>query len=45
MTGLRHRLIHGYGDVRLDIVWRVATEKLPGLIETLRRLVPPKDGA
>jgi uncharacterized protein with HEPN domain len=45
MTGLRHRLIHGYGDVRLDIVWRVATEKLPGLIDTLRPLVPPKDSA
>jgi uncharacterized protein with HEPN domain len=42
MTGLRHRLIHGYGDVRLDIVWRVTTEKLPGLIATLRPLIPPE---
>lgn len=41
MTGLRHRLIHGYGDVRLDIVWRVATEMLPGLIAALRPLIPP----
>jgi uncharacterized protein with HEPN domain len=41
MTGLRHRLIHGYGDVRLDIVWRVATEKLRGLIVTLAPLIPP----
>lgn len=40
MTGLRHRLIHGYGDVRLDIVWRVATEKLPHLVSTLRPLIP-----
>ena len=32
MTGLRHRLIHGYGDVRLDIVWRVVKDTLPGLI-------------
>ena len=41
MTGLRHRLIHGYGDVRLDIVWSVVTETLPGLVATLRSLVPP----
>jgi uncharacterized protein with HEPN domain len=42
MTGLRHRLIHDYGDVRPDIVWRVARETLPGLIAMLRPLVPPK---
>ncbi len=42
MTGLRHRLIHDYGDVRLDIVWRVAREMLPGLIASLRPLIPPK---
>jgi uncharacterized protein with HEPN domain len=41
VTGLRHRLIHGYDDVRLDIVWRVATERLPPLIATLRPLIPP----
>jgi len=29
MTGLRHRLIHDYGDVRLDIVWRVVREHCP----------------
>jgi len=45
MTGLRHRLIHGYGDVRLDIVWRVVKRTLPGLIATLRPLIPPeRDG-
>ena len=42
MTGMRHRLIHDYGDVRLDIVWRVTQETLPGLIAMLRPLVPPK---
>jgi uncharacterized protein with HEPN domain len=41
MTGLRHRLIHGYDDVRLDIVWRVAKQVLPGLIDVLRPLIPP----
>jgi uncharacterized protein with HEPN domain len=42
MTGLRHRLNHGYGDVRLDIVWRVVTATLPGLIAILRPLLPPE---
>jgi uncharacterized protein with HEPN domain len=42
MTGMRHRLVHDYGNVRLDIVWRVTKELLPSLVATLRPLVPPK---
>jgi uncharacterized protein with HEPN domain/predicted nucleotidyltransferase len=29
MIGMRHRLIHGYDDVRLDIVWTVVSVRLP----------------
>jgi uncharacterized protein with HEPN domain len=39
ITAMRHRLIHGYNDVRLDVVWTVATAKLPELRHALRRLV------
>ena len=42
MTGLRHRLIHDYGEVRFDIVWRVTKQTLPDLIAKLRPLIPPK---
>lgn len=42
MTGLRHRLVHNYGEVRFDIIWRVVKETLPSLITTLRPLIPPK---
>jgi uncharacterized protein with HEPN domain len=28
IIGMRHRLIHGYGEVRLDIVWMVINERL-----------------
>jgi uncharacterized protein with HEPN domain len=42
MTGMRHRLIHDYGEVRFDIVWRVTKETLPNLIGMLRPLIPPK---
>ena len=45
MTGLRHRLIHGYAEVRLDLVWRVATERLGPLVAMLEALLPPEDSA
>jgi uncharacterized protein with HEPN domain len=44
ITGMRHRLIHGYGDVRLDIVWTVIREHLDPLIAELTRLIPESDG-
>lgn len=36
---MRHRLIHGYAEVRLDIVWKVAKADLPALTTALNRLV------
>lgn len=35
MIGMRHRLIHGYGDVRMDLVWDVVQSRVPELIEAL----------
>jgi len=32
ITGMRHRLIHGYGEVRLDLVWMVLHDRLGSLI-------------
>ncbi len=31
IIGLRNRLIHGYGAIDLDIVWRIITADLPAL--------------
>ncbi|MGI0490159.1 DUF86 domain-containing protein [Pantanalinema rosaneae CENA516] len=45
MTGLRHRLIHGYAEVRLDLVWNVVTERLGPLLVMLESLLPPEEGA
>ena len=42
MTGLRNRLIHGYYDVNMDIVWDTIIEDLPPLVEALEELLPPK---
>ncbi len=34
---MRNRLIHGYFDIDLDIVWKTVTEELPPLILHLQR--------
>jgi uncharacterized protein with HEPN domain len=41
IIGMRHRLIHGYGEVRLDIVWAAVQDDLRPLIATLHPLIPP----
>ncbi len=40
ITGMRHRLIPGYADVRLDIVWVVLRERLGPLAAALEPIVP-----
>lgn len=35
IAGTRDRLIHGYFDVDLDIVWGIVTKDLPPLITQL----------
>ena len=39
MIGMRDRLIHGYFDVNLDVVWKTVTEDLPPLILQLEKIV------
>lgn len=39
MVGMRDRLIHGYFDVNLDVVWETVTNDLPPLINKLEKLV------
>jgi uncharacterized protein with HEPN domain len=39
MVGMRDRLIHGYFDVNLDIVWETVTSDLPPLINKLEKIV------
>jgi len=35
IVGLRNRLIHGYDDVDLDIVWAIVSTDLPTLVSRL----------
>jgi len=38
MVGMRDRLIHGYFDVNLDVVWQTVTEDLASLIVQLENI-------
>jgi uncharacterized protein with HEPN domain len=37
--GMRHRLIHAYFDVNLDVVWATVTYDLPPLVVTLEDIL------
>ena len=39
MMGMRNRLIHGYDDIDLTIVWRVVYKELPLLINGIKSLL------
>ena len=32
ITGIRHKLIHDYFEVDLDVVWQTATENVPAVL-------------
>lgn len=40
MIGMRHRLVHAYFDIDLDILWKTAQDDLPRLIAELKRVTP-----
>lgn len=39
IIGMRHRLVHAYFDINLDILWRTVTDDLPALVSTMERIV------
>ena len=39
MVGMRDRLIRGYFDVNLDVVWETVTQELASLIAQLEKIV------
>jgi uncharacterized protein with HEPN domain len=44
IIGMRHRLIHAYFDVNLDILWATVEDSLPPLVESLQTaLVEERD--
>ena len=43
VAGLRHHLVHGYAAVRMDVLFAIVEQRLPGLIIELKRVLqePP----
>lgn len=43
IIGMRHRLVHAYFDINLDILWKTVQEDLPLLIAALESLALPEE--
>jgi len=43
IIGMRNRLIHGYFDIDLDIVWKTVTQDIPPLIPKLERIIKSQE--
>jgi len=39
---MRHRIVHEYMDVDLNIVWTVATQEMAPLIRVLEKVIDPR---
>jgi len=39
MVGMRDRLIHGYFDINLDILWETVRNDLPPLIDKIEKIL------
>lgn len=40
IIGMRHRLVHAYFDINLDVLWRTVVGDLPPLIAALEHVTP-----
>ncbi len=40
INGLRNRIVHDYGNIKLDVIYDAATKDVPSLIEALEQLMP-----
>jgi uncharacterized protein with HEPN domain len=39
ITGMRNRLIHGYDQVEMDLLWETATQDLPMLLSAVEAML------
>ena len=44
MAGMRNRLIHGYFEVDMDIVWQTVKKELPPLIRQVKKVMEKEFG-
>ena len=43
ITGMRHRLVHDYFDIDAEVVWEVAINRLPELVNQLLPFAPAEE--
>lgn len=43
INGMRNRLVHGYDDIDLSVVWNVVQAEIPPLIAELTLHIPPEN--
>ena len=39
MTGMRNRMIHGYDDIDMGVVWNTSQESVPSLLTLIKPLI------
>jgi uncharacterized protein with HEPN domain len=42
IIGIRHRIVHDYFRIDLNVVWDAVTNDLPPLIAALEQIIPPE---
>ena len=43
IMGMRHRLVHDYYDINLDVLWQTCSRELPGLASVLQAVLARPD--
>ena len=41
IIGLRNRVVHGYFDIDLDLIWQIVHHDIPLLLDQLQQVLPP----
>jgi uncharacterized protein with HEPN domain len=44
IIGMRHRMVHAYFEINLDILWQTVRSDLPHLLETLEQYMDEGNG-
>jgi uncharacterized protein with HEPN domain len=45
IVGLRHRIVHEYFRLDLDVIWDIVQKDIPSLLAVVEPLVPPQEDA
>jgi uncharacterized protein with HEPN domain len=45
IVGLRHRIVHEYFRLDLNVIWEIVRKDVPSLLAAVEPLVPPREDA